>query len=197
MCLISHCLQARLRNENNDMSQRVGDLSSSVQSLCTQHKDKLPPLPTLPTPSLPTHILPTHNHHSRQASLDSVKEEDKRVVEGSDDSEDDQSFEDYCKTVLPLIGERKQSTTSTVLPTTTFPVIDIVVQCVDDDPKQYCLLNNTSRNQPKASSTPLLNQVHNDLNDTCKLGKKVSSVSDSVLVVPAKRRLVRLSSTDA
>lgn len=171
--------QAHLKSQDMDMSQRVDDLSSSVQSLYTQHRDKIP------TSASSRSLCSVKESLYEHLDSDSVAE-----VSDISDSEDEQSFEDYCKTTLPLIGDRRASSN-----TVNFPTVDIIVQCVDDDPKQHCLLNNR-RLRPKAKSVPILNQVQNDLSEECKLEKRLSVASDSVLVVTKRREARQLSFTE-
>ena len=177
-CCLIETLQAQLKSQDIDMSQRVDDLSSSVQDLCNQHRDKIHTSASTKSLTL-----------VRESLLESL--DNKSVVEVSDisDSEDEQSFEDYCRTTFTLIGDRRPSSS-----TINFPSVDIVVQCVDDDPKRHCLLNNRSL-RPKAQSTPLLNKVHNDLSEGCKLSKTLSVASDSVLVVTRRKEARKLSFT--
>lgn len=165
-------LQAQLKSQDIDMTQRVDDLSCSVQDLCVQHRDKIPT--SLSTTSL----------RSVRESL-SERLDNESVVEVSDtsDSEDEQSFEDYCRSTFSLIGDRKPSSSTTI----NFPSVDIVVRCVDDDPKQHCVLNNNFSLHPKSQSAPILNQVHNDLSEGCKLAKTLSVASDSILVVTKRK----------
>lgn len=132
-----------------DMSQRVDNLSHSVDALWSSQQS-------------PGRRAMSHYNSERtlrmirESRLESGSLED--LGDTSDSEEDNQSFEDYCRTTLPLIGDRRASnSTSAVVPS-----VEIVIGCVDDDPRQHCVLsNNPYIVTQKSSSYPNVGEEQN------------------------------------
>lgn len=129
-----------MKSQDFEMSQRVEDLSHSVDALWSSQQS--------PGRRAMSHFNSEGTLRMIQESrLESESLED--LSESSDSEEDNQSFEDYCRTTLPLIGDRRASNTNVVVPT-----VEIVIGCVDEeDPRQCCVLSNSPYTVTQKSSS--------------------------------------------
>ncbi len=134
MCIFSY-VQAQMKLQDFDMTQRVDDLSHSVDALWSSQQS-------------PGHRAMSH-YTTEQCTLrmiresrlesDSLEDINNSDAAASDsEEEDNQSFEDYCRTTLPLIGDRRASNLTSVM-----PAVEIVIGCVDEDPRQQCILSSS------------------------------------------------------
>lgn len=150
------------------MSQRVEDLSSSVESLYTE---RVPPAARV-QPGTPT-WLPKSDSDTSLGAIHEDKDE------SNSDSEDEQSFEDYCQGLSRMV--RKPSAPCPVR--ISFEEVDIDPSA--PSPKDNCIPNNVLR--PKAKSVPRLNIIRNDLSERYVVDRVdqrlsiVSCKSDSVV----------------
>ena len=148
------------------MSQRVEDLSSSVESL---YNERVPP-PARVQPSTPTWLPKS----SSDSSLGAIHEDRN---ESNSESEDEQSFEDYCQGLSRMI--RKPSVPCPL------PFQEVDIDPSAPSPKDNCIPNNILR--PKAKSTPRLDIIRNDLSECYAVERAdqrlsiVSCHSDSVV----------------
>ena len=144
-----------MKTQDLDMSLRVDNLSNSVQALWGNK-----PLP-------PQQLTQSSSVCSLRAIRESRLETEvlREISESSDSEEDDQSFEDYIRSNLPLIGDRRISNTSSTTTTIASPVVpsvEIIIGCVDDDPRQHCLLNSSPYViTHKSQSYPIVHQQSN------------------------------------
>ena len=154
------------------MSQRVEDLSSSVESL---YNERVSPNARV-QPSTPVRLMITRS--SPTSSLKAIHEN--RI---DSDSEDEQSFEDYCRGLSKMV--RKVS-----LPCP-LPFHEVDIDPLAPSPKDHCIPNNIL--QPKSKSTPRLNLVRNDLSKHDAVDRTdqrlsvVSCQSDSILFIRRHR----------
>lgn len=120
--------QDQMKSQDLDILQRVEDLSNSVQELCNQQQPQ-----GIPHSTSVNSLRVIRESHLETGSIETISE-------SSDSEEDDQSFEEYCRTNLALIGDRRVSTTST---TTVLSSVKIVIGSVDDDRAEQSVLNNS------------------------------------------------------
>lgn len=118
-----------MRSQDLDMTQRVEELSNSVQELwCKQHPGSAKPI--------------THSSSARSLRVIKESQLETRIIgdiseDETESEEDDQSFEEYLRTNIPLIGDRRASSNATTC--TVFSPVKIIVGSADDeDPKQQC-----------------------------------------------------------
>lgn len=170
-------LQAQLKSEDTDMSQRVDDLSSSVESF---YSENMSPQDQLYFSLRQEKMQRNHSLQYQRSSLSTPGLESISESSSEDEEEgDEQTFEDYCRRNIPLMSRSRPTSHVSEEPGSTEGRPDI-------DTKEYCLLNNTVR--PKAKSTSQLNVIRNDLtrHDSAYSSSKrlsvISCVSDSVLI---------------
>ena len=139
-----------MRSQDRDMTQRVEELSSSVQELwCKQQ---------------PTSKLITHSSSAKSLRVIEESQLETRIIgniseDDTESEEDDQSFEDYLRTNIPLIGDRRASSSTTTC--TVFPPVEIIIGSADDeDPKQVC--NSTPYSFTRSSNSCLVKKVQAD-----------------------------------
>ncbi len=161
-------MQAELKNEDLELSQRVDDLSSSVEDLCRgglaptsepgvssrfglaefrRHSIAVTGNPAAAGGKMWRRSGSSKPTFSSRSSLEAVPEASRDL------EEEDESFEEYCKRALPTIGKRHSNPRVEPL---SFPELDTM-----PDPKVHCILNNLLA--PVAKSVPQLNLVRNDL----------------------------------
>lgn len=151
--------QAQMKTQDLDMSQRVENLSNSVQALWGNKQ--------LPQPQITQSSSVCCLRAIRESRLET--EVLKEISESSDsEEEDDQSFEDYIRSTLPLIGDRRVSNANSgtaeapVVPACT---VEIVIDCVADDgsTQHHCLLNSSPHdvNTQNAQGYSILNEQTN------------------------------------
>ena len=164
-------LQAQLKNEDLEMSQRVNNLSSSVEELCKSPIQSAQParprLSELRRHSIAEAMLRRPDSY---CNLEVVQESD---LESDDD---DLSFEDYCKSYIPKVGKRESH------PKVQVPSFDEVDTL--SDPKKDIMPNNLLK--PKAKSVPAqLDIIWNDLSLPAPQSQRLSMIScysDSVVI---------------
>jgi len=159
------------------MSQRVEDLSSSVESF---YSENMSPQDQLYLSLRQEKMQRSHSLQYQRSSLSTPGLESISESSSEDEEEgDEQAFEDYCRRSIPLMSRSRPTSHMSEEPGSTEDRPDI-------DTKEYCLLNNTVR--PKAKSTSQLNVIRNDLtrHDSAYSSSKrlsvISCVSDSVLI---------------
>ena len=118
----------------------------------------------------------------RESSFELLDDE---LEDHSSSSEDEQSFEDYCRTNIPKLGTTRAATTRQ--PIEFSALVDITLPAEHIDPKNYCLPNNLD-SKPNSQSAPQLEFIKNDLSSAsgessaCQRWSVISTQSDSVLI---------------
>ena len=117
----------------------------------------------------------------RESSFELLDDE----LEDEGSSDDEQSFEDYCRTNIPKLGATRATTKSKPI---SFPALDDVdLPASHADSKKYWLPNNLDL-RPTSRSAPQLEIIKNDLSDSSSGGSShqrwsvISVQSDSVLI---------------
>ena len=119
----------------------------------------------------------------RESSFELLDDE----LENDSSSDDEQSFEDYCRTNIPKLGTTRAVAVRQPI---RFTALDDVDLPIEHDPKRYCLPNNLDV-RPKSESAPQLEVIRNDLSDSNSTStgsgssqrwSVISTQSDSVLI---------------
>lgn len=141
-------LQEKFKSEDAEISQRITSLSSSVEELCCA------PISRRPLSSLSSSCESTES--TLEVISESSNESDDEGSLGSE-SDNEQTFEDYCRTSVPKLGASR----SNAIPLR-FSEVDFDYDVSLCDPKEHCILNNLVK-PPRAKSTTQLDIIHNDL----------------------------------
>ena len=138
---------------------------------------------------------PAHSHRQSttmppnlsSSSLTVIRESSFELLDNEleDDlsSDDEQSFEDYCRTNIPKLGTTRAAAARQPIKFTALDDVDLPAN--HKDPKKYCLPNNLDL-RPKSQSAPQLEVIRNDLSDSSSTSSQrwsvISTQSDSVLI---------------
>jgi hypothetical protein len=116
----------------------------------------------------------------RESSFELLDDE----LKDDSSSDDEQSFEDYCRTNIPKLGTTRTAAAANQ-PIKFSALDDVDLPAEHNDPKRYCLPNNLDL-RPKSESAPQLEVVRNDLSDSSSSSSQrwsvISTQSDSVLI---------------
>lgn len=162
------------------MSQRVDNLSSSVEELCSGSVQVQRRQVSLRRPSS------ARSNSSLTAIHESHTQSDKSTHCGDSDSDDELGYAEYCKIHLPkLVG-----------PLPPFSSTEFDFNSSASNPKDHCIPNNLLK--PRAKSTPQLAIVRNDLSkhDSPLQSARLSMIScqsDSILFTSYQRRFSTFS----
>ena len=129
--------------------------------------------------TMPSNLSSSNLAVIRESSFEIL--DDDLSPEEDSSSEDEQSFEDYCKMAIPKLGNRQPMS---------FTALDDVDLTADEvDPKKFWLPNNLEVQRPRSNSSPQLQLIRNNLSDDDSSKQRwsvVSVQSDSILI--SKRR---------